>query len=75
MQLQEAIRSRRSIRQFLSKPVEEDVIQELIANSLWAPSWGNTQSWEVVVVTGQKLEEFKKKSQEALLVAAVSIRY
>jgi len=31
MQLQEAIRSRRSIRQFLSKPVEEDVIQELIA--------------------------------------------
>jgi len=67
MEMQEAIRNRRSIRQFLSKPVNEDLIQELIADSLWAPSWGNTQSWEIVVVTGQKLEEFRKKSQEALL--------
>jgi nitroreductase len=67
MELQEAIRSRRSIRQFLSKSVSEDIIQGLIADALWAPSWGNTQSWEVVVVTGQKLEEFKNKSQEALL--------
>ena len=64
MELQEAIRSRRSIRQFLSKPVDEDLIQELIAESLWAPSWGNTQCWEIVAVTGQKLAEFKKKSQE-----------
>ena len=67
MELQEAIRNRRSIRQFLSKPVSEDIIQGLIADALWAPSWGNTQSWEVVVVTGQKLEEFKNKSKEALL--------
>ena len=67
MELQEAIRSRRSIRQFLSKPVDEDVIRELIANSLWAPSWGNTQSWEIVVATGHKLSEFKQKNQEALL--------
>ena len=67
MELQEAIRNRRSIRQFLSKPVSEDIIQGLIADALWAPSWGNTQSWEVVVVTGQKLEEFKNKSQKALV--------
>jgi len=67
MELQEAIRNRRSIRQFLSKSVSEDIIQGLIADALWAPSWGNTQSWEVVVVTGQKLEEFKNKSKEALL--------
>ena len=67
MELQEAIRNRRSIRQFLAKPVSEDIIQGLIADALWAPSWGNTQSWEVVVVTGQKLEEFKNKSKEALL--------
>jgi len=67
MELRKAIRNRRSIRQFLSKPVSEDIIQGLIADALWAPSWGNTQSWEVVVVTGQKLEEFKNKSKEALL--------
>jgi len=67
MQLQEAVRNRRSIRHFLSKPVSEEIIQDIIADALWAPSWGNTQPWEIVVATGQKLEEFKKKSREALL--------
>jgi len=67
MELQEAIRERRSIRQFLSKPVPEKMIKELIADSLWAPSWGNTQPWEIVAVTGEKLAEFKKKNEEALL--------
>jgi nitroreductase len=43
MELQEAVRSRRSIRQFLSKPVSEDIILDLIAYSLFSPSWGNTQ--------------------------------
>jgi nitroreductase len=67
MELQKAVRSRRSIRQFLSKPVSEDIIRELIADSLWSPSWGNTQPWEIVVVTGSKMAEFKQKSQEALM--------
>jgi len=67
MELKEAIRNRRSIRQFLPKPVPEEMIRELIADSLWAPSWGNTQPWEIVVVTGDKLSEFRKQNQEALL--------
>jgi nitroreductase len=67
MKLQDAIRDRRSIRQFLDKPVAEAIIQDLIAGSLWAPSWGNTQPWEIAVVTGEKLEAFKKKNQEALV--------
>jgi nitroreductase len=67
MELRDAIRNRRSIRQFLDKPVPEDIIEDLIADCLWAPSWGNTQPWEIVVVTGKKLEEFKKKNQKALV--------
>jgi len=67
MELQDAIRNRRSIRQFLAKPVPEAMIRDLIADALWAPSWGNTQPWEVVVVTGEKMEEFKKKNEETLL--------
>ncbi len=72
MELQEAVRNRRSIRHFLSKPVPEDIIQNLLADSLWSPSWGNTQPWEVVVATGPKLSEFKKKNQEALLAGKES---
>jgi nitroreductase len=67
MELQEAVRNRRSIRQFLAKPVPEEMIREIIADSLWAPSWGNTQPWKIVVVTGEKLNEFKKKNEETLL--------
>ena len=67
MELQKAICNRRSIRHFLAKPVSKDIIEKLIADSLWAPSWGNTQPWEIVVASGQKLEDFKKRSQEALL--------
>jgi len=67
MELQEAIQNRRSIRQFLAKPVSEEIIRDLIAESLWSPSWGNTQPWEIVVVTGEKLAEFKKRNKEALL--------
>ena len=43
------------------------MIRELITDSLWAPSWGNTQPWEIVVVSGEKLEEFKRRNEEALL--------
>lgn len=67
MELQAAIRNRRSIRQFLAKSVSEDIIRDLLSDTRWSPSWGNTQPWEVVVATGSKLEEFKKKNQEALL--------
>lgn len=72
MELQEAISSRRSIRCFLSKPVSDDTIQELISESLWAPSWANTQPWDIVVVTGEPLELFKKANKEALIAGDTS---
>lgn len=72
MELKEVICNRRSIRQFLSKPVDEEMIRDLIADSLWAPSWGNTQPWEIVVVTGEKLAAFKNKNKEALLAGKPS---
>ena len=73
MELQEAIRQRRSIRQFLAKSISEDLIREIIADTLWAPSWGNTQPWEIVVVSGQKMAEFREKNKEALLAGKESM--
>jgi nitroreductase len=67
MELQEAILGRRSIRQFLPRPVSNELIEDLIADSFWSPSWGNTQPWEIVVGTGEALAEFKRKNREALL--------
>lgn len=67
MELRDAIRGRRSIRHFLPKPVDKKMIDNLIADALWAPSWGNTQPWEIVAVAGEPLEKFKQRNREALL--------
>ena len=68
MELQEAIRGRRSIRHFLPKPVSKKIIEEIIADTLWAPSWGNTQPWEIVAVTGEPLQG---SGAQVVIVAAV----
>jgi nitroreductase len=73
MELQEAIHNRRSIRRFLPESVSEEIIKELVAKALWAPSWGNTQSWEIVVATGDRLEEFKKENKQAVLAGQSSV--
>ena len=66
MQLVDSIRRRRSIRQFLPKPVPHEVIQDIISEAVWAPSWGNTQQWEMMVVTGDKLTILREENKKAL---------
>ncbi len=58
-----AIKDRRSIRNYLNKEVPEAVLNQVLEAVRWAPSWANTQCWEVVVV---KDLEIKQKLQETL---------
>jgi nitroreductase len=67
MNTRETIRNRRSIRKFLNKTVSEETLRELISESRWAPSWGNTQPWEFMIITGPSLERFKEENRNALL--------
>jgi len=67
MEVKEAILGRRSIRNFLKKEVPENLIKEILADCQWAPSWGNTQPWELMVVSGPPLEQFKQKNKDTLL--------
>lgn len=46
----ETLRIRRSVRAFQSRPVEEEKIQRILAASNSAPSAGNLQGYEIVVV-------------------------
>jgi nitroreductase len=54
VELTDAILSRRSVRLFLPDPVPRDAVRKLVEIARWAPSWGNTQPWEVVVAEGEK---------------------
>ena len=46
----EAIRTRRSIRRFLDKPVEEEKLRSILESVRLAPSWANLQCWRFIVV-------------------------
>ena len=50
MDVFEAIKNRRSIRAFTNEPVSDAEVEKLIDAARWAPSAGNIQPWEFVVV-------------------------
>ena len=43
MDTQTCIRTRRSIRKFTDTPVSHEVLEQIIADAAYAPSWKNTQ--------------------------------
>ncbi|MEQ1542609.1 MAG: nitroreductase [Novosphingobium sp.] len=51
----EAVVSRRSVRQFLDKPVDQAVLRRVLEKAQNAPSGGNTQPWNAVMLTGEPL--------------------
>lgn len=62
MNVFEAIRGRRSIRSFASEPVDEKDLKKILEAAIAAPSAGNRQPWEFVVV---KNPEQKRKLADA----------
>lgn len=56
----EVIKSRRSIRKYEDKPVEKEKIEVLLRAAMQAPSAGNQQPWEFIVV--QEKVSLKKLS-------------
>lgn len=56
--MDDLIRTRRSVRRFQERPIAADTLLELFDAARYAPSWGNLQCWEVLVV--EDLEDKKK---------------
>jgi nitroreductase len=59
METRSALLGRRSIRSFLPQPIGDDVIRDILDQARWAPSWGNSQAWNVYVLTGEPLQKVK----------------
>lgn len=51
------IRSRRSVRQWIERPVPEEIILRALELATWAPNGGNRQAWHFCVVTRRDLIE------------------
>jgi nitroreductase len=65
MEFESVIRGRRSIRAYKPDEVPAELIREILDAARWAPSWRNTQSWNVWVVTGDALERYKREVKAA----------
>ncbi len=61
--LMEIIKGRRSVRKYQEKNIPEDALNQILESVQWAPSWANTQCWEVIVLRD---ESVKKRVQEML---------
>ncbi|MBP7070674.1 MAG: nitroreductase family protein [Methanothrix sp.] len=67
MELMQAIRARRSIRNYLDRPVEEEKLLAVLEAGRLAPSARNMQDWRFIVVsdpaTRQRLAEAARDQQ------------
>ena len=74
MEVFDAIRHRRAVRDYLAEPVSRPVLEQVIAAAAWAPSAMNTQPWHFTVVNGAerlawisaKAKSFNLESADAL---------
>jgi nitroreductase len=65
METLEAIFTRRSVREYSPEAVPDALVHELLAAAMQAPSAGNQQSWQFVIVT----------EREQLNALAAGLRY
>lgn len=70
METMETIKRRRSIRKYTSQPVDEDDLIPLIRAAMYAPSAGNQQPWEFIIIDDNDLlEEFAIKHSNAHMLS------
>jgi FMN reductase (NADPH) len=53
----ELLKSRRSIRAYKPDPIPDEYIQKIIEAARWAPSGGNSQPWEFIVIKKKELKD------------------
>ena len=69
----DALRSRRNVRQFTDQPVPDETLDRILEAGRRAPSAGNWQPWDFVLVTDRaQLVELAKVWQGARHVAAAA---
>jgi nitroreductase len=51
------VRGRRSVRKYEEREVADAVLNAILEAVRWAPSWANTQCWELVIVRDRAVKE------------------
>ena len=56
----DAMQARKTIRNFLSSPVSNETLADLLEKAARAPSGGNLQPWRVYVINGDTMTRFRE---------------
>jgi len=68
MELMDAIKTRRSVREYTPDAVDRKTIEELLLAAVQAPSGMNTQPWAFGVITGADvLREYGARAKDAMM--------
>ncbi|MEM9704803.1 MAG: nitroreductase [Pseudomonadota bacterium] len=62
----DALKSRISTRHFLSTPIPEETVRDLLEEARWSPSGGNLQPWRVYVVLGDARDRLVETVKQAI---------
>ncbi len=65
MDVKQALETRKSVRAFLGKPVDQSILEKILLMAGQAPSGVNTQPWQVVVLTGKQKRALTNKLETA----------
>ncbi len=60
MNVKEALNARFACRAFRPDPISKETIQEILMAATRAPSWANTQPWEIFVAGGEILNRIRR---------------
>ena len=61
----EAIKNRKSVRKFLKRPVEKQILIRVLDAARWSPSGANCQPWRVEIVSGKTKDNITRAILEA----------
>ena len=59
------VKERRSIRNYEEKDVSEEALNTILEAARWAPSWTNTQCWDIVITRDKAVKE---KLQQTMIM-------
>jgi len=57
--LAELIRARRSVRDFLPDAIPQEILDAVLADANWSPSWSNTQPYRIAIASGAIKDQLK----------------
>ena len=61
MEYSEVVANRVSIRWFKDEPLPKETLREIVEEAAQAPSWVNSQPWQVYIATGETLKAIKEE--------------